>query len=105
VIDGAFRAADDGDMSHAVRSPGGSKDAFWADITPYESGSDHWIYQEGGFRIPAIYLRDHPDIYIHTTADVPDNIEPTKIKRSAFIAAAMATTWRRCRIAAGRCCT
>jgi hypothetical protein len=88
VIDGAFRAAGDGDMSHAVRSPGGSKDAFWADITPYESGSDHWIYQEGGFRIPAIYLRDHPDIYIHTTGDVPDNIEPTKIKRSAFIAAA-----------------
>ena len=88
VIDGAFRAAGDGDMAHAVRSPGGSKDAFWADITPYESGSDHWIYQEGGFRIPAIYLRDHPDIYIHTTGDVADNIEPTKIKRSAFIAAA-----------------
>jgi aminopeptidase YwaD len=88
VIDGAFRAAGDGDMAHAVRSPGGSKDALWADITPYESGSDHWIYQEGGFRIPAIYLRDHPDIYIHTTGDVADNIEPTKIKRSAFIAAA-----------------
>ena len=67
---------------------GGSKDAFWADITPYESGSDHWIYQEGGFAIPSIYLRDHPDIYIHTTGDLPDNIEPTKIKRSAFIAAA-----------------
>src|SRR4029079_19183210 len=88
VIDGGARVAGDGDMAHAVRSPGGSKDAFWADITPYESGSDHWIYQEGGFRIPAIYLRDHPDIYIHTTGDVADNIEPTKIKRSAFIAAA-----------------
>jgi aminopeptidase YwaD len=88
VIDGAFRAAGDGDMTHAIRSPGGAKDAFWADITPYESGSDHWIYQEGGFGIPAIYLRDHPDIYIHTTKDLPDNIEPTKIKRSAFIAAA-----------------
>ena len=88
VIEGAMRAAGDGDMSHAIRSPGGSKDAFWADITPYESGSDHWIYQEGGFAIPAIYLRDHPDVYIHTTGDVADNIEPTKIKRSAFIAAA-----------------
>src|SRR3954471_15488186 len=88
VIDGAFRAAGEGDMTHAIRSPGGSKDAFWADITPYESGSDHWIYQEGAFRIPAVYLRDHPDIYIHTTGDVADNIEPTKIKRSAFIAAA-----------------
>src|SRR6185436_16489548 len=82
------RAAGDGDMARAIRSNGGSKDAFWADITPYESGSDHWIYQEGGFRIPAIYLRDHPDIFIHTTGDVADNIEPTKIKRSAFIAAA-----------------
>jgi aminopeptidase YwaD len=88
VIDGAARAAGDGEMTHAVRSPGGSKDAFWADITPYETGSDHWIYQEGGFGIPAIYLRDHPDVYIHTTGDRPDNIEPTKIKRSAFIAAA-----------------
>jgi aminopeptidase YwaD len=88
VIDGAMRAAGDGDMSRAIRARGGSKDAFWADITPYESGSDHWIYQEGGFGIPSIYLRDHPDIYIHTTGDLPDNIEPTKIKRSAFIAAA-----------------
>src|SRR4029453_593946 len=88
VIEGAMRAAGDGDMARAIRSPLGSKDAFWADITPYESGSDHWIYQEGAFLIPAIYLRDHPDVYIHTTGDVSDNIEPTKIKRSAFIAAA-----------------
>jgi len=88
VIDGAMRAAGDGDMSRAIRSPGGAKDAFFADITPYESGSDHWIYQEGAFAVPSIYLRDHPDIYIHTTGDLPDNIEPTKIKRSAFIAAA-----------------
>jgi hypothetical protein len=88
VIDGAMRAAGDGDMTRAIRSPGGSKDAFWADTTSYESGSDHWIYQEGGFAIPTIYLRDHPDVYIHTTGDVPDNIEPTKLKRSAFIAAA-----------------
>ncbi len=88
VIEGAMRAAGDGNMTRAIRSAGGSKDAFWADITPYESGSDHWIYQEGGFAIPTIYLRDHPDVYIHTTGDVVDNIEPTKIKRSAFIAAA-----------------
>jgi aminopeptidase YwaD len=88
VIEGAQRAASEGDMARAIRSPGGSKDAFWADVTPYESGSDHWVYQEGAFGIPAVYLRDHPDVYIHTTGDRPDNIEPTKIKRSAFIAAA-----------------
>ncbi len=105
VIDGAMRAAGEGDMARAIRSRGGSKDAFWADITPYESGSDHWIYQEGGFAIPSIYLRDHPDIYIHTTGDLADNIEPTKIKRSAFIAAAsgyyLATMPDQGRVAAG----
>jgi aminopeptidase YwaD len=88
VIDGAFAGAADGDPTRAIRTLGGSKDALWADITPYESGSDHWIYQEGGFNIPAVYLRDHPDIYIHTSKDLPDNIEPTKMKRAAFIAAA-----------------
>jgi len=88
VIRGAMIGAAEGDTAQAIRSLGGSKDALWADITPYESGSDHWIYQEGGFAIPSIYLRDHPDIYIHTTKDLPDNIEPTKMKRSAFIAAA-----------------
>jgi hypothetical protein len=88
VIDGAYEGASSGDASKAVRAPGGSKDAFWADITPYESGSDHWIYQEGAFAIPTVYLRDWPDVYIHTTGDLVDNIEPTKLKRSAFIAAA-----------------
>ena len=88
VIDGAYRGAATGDASQAIRAGGGSKDSFWADFTPYETGSDHWIYQEGSFAIPTIYLRDSPDIYIHTNKDLPDNIEPTKIKRSAFIAAA-----------------
>jgi hypothetical protein len=88
VIDGAYEGAASGEATRAIRAAGGSKDALWADFTPYESGSDHWVYQEGSFQIPAIYLRDWPDIYIHTNKDLPDNIEPTKMKRSAFIAAA-----------------
>jgi aminopeptidase YwaD len=88
VIDGAYAGAATGDFSSAVREANGPKDALWADITEYESGSDHWIYQEGSFGIPTIYLRDWPDIYIHTNKDIADNVDPTKIKRSAFIAAA-----------------
>ncbi len=88
MIDGAYEGAASGDTSRAIRAPGGSKDALWADVTPYESGSDHWIYQEGAFAIPTVYLRDWPDVYIHTTGDVIDNIEPTKLKRAAFISAA-----------------
>jgi hypothetical protein len=59
-----------------------------ADSTPFEMGSDHDVYQEGSFRIPAIYLRDWPDVFIHTNNDSPANIDPTKMKRSTFIAAA-----------------
>ena len=90
VIEASVRAAAEGGAAatKAIRTASGSKDALWADVTPYESGSDHWIYQEGGFAIPSIYLRDHPDIFIHTSKDLPDNIEPTKMKRSAFIAMA-----------------
>jgi aminopeptidase YwaD len=88
VIDGAYAGAATGDFSRAVREFNGPKDALWADFTEYESGSDHWIYQEGSFGIPTIYLRDWPDVYIHTSKDIADNVDPTKIKRSAFIAAA-----------------
>jgi hypothetical protein len=51
-------------------------------------GSDHQIYTEGSFRIPAIYLNDYPDRYIHTNLDTPANIDSTKLKRAAFIGAA-----------------
>ncbi len=53
-------------------------------------GSDHELYQEASWRIPAIYLNDWPDRYIHTNFDLPANIDPTKLQRAAFIGAASA---------------
>lgn len=88
VIAGSAKAASGAGFEDALISPEGSKDSFVADITPFEMGSDHDVYQEGSFRIPAIYLRDWPDVFIHTNNDSPANIDPTKIKRSTFIAAA-----------------
>jgi aminopeptidase YwaD len=38
-----------------------------------------------------VYFNDWPDRYIHTTRDVPANIDPTKLQRAALLAAA--TTW------------
>ncbi|HJZ69213.1 MAG TPA: DUF4910 domain-containing protein [Blastocatellia bacterium] len=85
---GAVKAASGAGVEDALLSPGGSKESLVADITPFEMGSDHDVYQEGSFRIPAIYLRDWPDVFIHTNNDTPANIDATKIKRSTFIAAA-----------------
>jgi len=88
AISGALKAASGASPEDALVSPEGSKDSLVADITPFEMGSDHDIYQEGSFRIPTIYLRDWPDVFIHTNNDTPANIDSTKMKRSTFIAAA-----------------
>ena len=88
AIAGSVKAASGAGFEDALVSPEGSKDSLVADFTPFEMGSDHDVYQEGSFRIPAIYLRDWPDVFIHTNNDSPANIDATKIKRSTFIAAA-----------------
>lgn len=88
AIAGSLKGASGAGFEDALVSPGGSKDSLVADVTPFEMGSDHEVYQEGSFRVPTIYLRDWPDVFIHTNNDTPANIDPTKIKRSTFIAAA-----------------
>jgi len=66
----------------------GGKEPLRAVYSAYSMGSDHDVYQDGSFRIPAIYLNDWPDRYIHTNRDTPANIDPTKLRRAAFIAGA-----------------
>jgi hypothetical protein len=51
-------------------------------------GSDHDVHQDSSFGIPAIYMNDWPDRYIHTNLDSAANIDSTKLKRAAFIGAA-----------------
>src|SRR4051794_11221140 len=69
-------------------APEGGKEPLQAMDTPYTMGSDHEVYQDSSFKIPAIYLNDWPDRYIHTNFDTAANIDPTKLKRAAFIGAA-----------------
>src|SRR5213079_124178 len=57
------------------------------DYSRYTMGSDHDVYQDSSFGIPAIYMNDWPDRYIHTNFDSAANIDPTKLKRAAFIGA------------------
>jgi aminopeptidase YwaD len=69
-------------------APEGGKQALLAQDTAYTMGSDHDVYQDSSFKIPAIYLNDWPDRYIHTNFDTAANIDTTKLKRAAFIGAA-----------------
>lgn len=73
---------------HVFISGEGGKEAFLAELAEFSTGSDGQVYTEGSYRIPAIYLNDWPDRYIHTNFDVPANIDPTKLQRAAFIGGA-----------------
>jgi hypothetical protein len=69
-------------------APEGGKEALRAEYSAYTMGSDHDVYQDSSFGIPAIYMNDWPDRFIHTNFDSAANINPTKLKRAAFIGAA-----------------
>src|SRR5712671_96667 len=66
----------------------GSRNELIADVTPYSSGSDHDDYDSSTIAVPSLYLRDWPDIYIHTDHDTLDQIDPTKLRRVALLGAA-----------------
>jgi aminopeptidase YwaD len=68
----------------------GEKQALLAQVKEFDAGSDHVVFTDSSFRIPTIYMNDWPDRYIHTTGDLPENIDATKLERAAFIGAASA---------------
>jgi aminopeptidase YwaD len=66
----------------------GTRNELIADVTPYSGGSDHDDYDSSTIEVPSLYLRDWPDIYIHTDHDTLDQIDTTKLRRVALLGAA-----------------
>ena len=88
VNDQSARFAKGESVPYPMVAPEGGKEPLQAEMAEFSMGSDHQVYADGSFRIPAIYLNDWPDRYIHTNFDTPANVDPTKLKRAAFIGAA-----------------
>lgn len=86
----SYEFAATGEAAYPLAAPEGGKEPLRAAYSAYTMGSDHDVYQDSGFGIPAIYLNDWPDRFIHTSGDAAANIDPTKLKRAAFIGAASA---------------
>lgn len=88
---------DGGDATAAVledrNGAPGTRNAFFVDQTPYEEGSDHDVYDSSTVAIPSLYLRDWPDIYIHTDHDALSQIDATKLRRVALLGAASGYTY------------
>jgi hypothetical protein len=76
--------------TYPLVAPEGGKEPLLAEMAPFSMGSDHQVYTDSSFGIPAIYLNDWPDRYIHTNVVTPAHIYPTTLKRAAFIGATSA---------------
>ena len=90
VNDQTRRHADGEDVQFPLTAPEGGKEPQLAQLEGLDMGSDHDVFFEGTWRIPGLYLHDWPDRYIHTNYDLAANIDPTKLKRAAFIGAVSA---------------
>ena len=88
VNDQSYAFAAEGKSDFPLVAPEGGKEPLRAEYSAYTMGSDHDVYQDSSFSIPSIYFNDWPDRYIHTNFDTAANIDPTKLKRVAFIGAA-----------------
>jgi aminopeptidase YwaD len=88
VNEESYRFVATGKADYPLVAPEGGREPLQTQFSDYTMGSDHDVYQDSSFGIPAIYLNDWPDRYIHTNFDAAANIDATKLKRAAFIGAA-----------------
>jgi aminopeptidase YwaD len=88
VNEESYQFAATGKAAYPLVSAEGGKEPLRAEYSAYTMGSDHDVYQDSSFGIPAIYLNDWPDRFIHTNLDTAANIDATKLKRAGFIGAA-----------------
>jgi hypothetical protein len=95
---GAAVYAEDGSHREAAvvedrNGASGTRNEFLSDRTPYSEGSDHDDYDSSTIAVPSLYLRDWPDVYIHTDHDTLEQIDPTKLRRVALLGAASGYTY------------
>jgi Zn-dependent M28 family amino/carboxypeptidase len=74
----------------------GSRDAFRYSTHLATGGSDHICFNNPMVGIPGIELNIWPDQWYHADTDTPDKSDPTQLKRTAFIGAAMAWAAANC---------
>lgn len=74
----------------------GSRDAFRYSTHLATGGSDHICFNNPMVGVPGVELNIWPDQWYHADTDTPDKSDPTQLKRTAFIGAAMAWTAANC---------
>ena len=69
----------------------GTREPFRAEAVPYFDSTDHLVFNDPWVRVPGTSLTNWPDEYIHSSHDDLWQVDPTQLKRNAFVVAA--TAW------------
>ena len=56
-------------------------------VTPFSSGSDHYIYSDPTIGVPCVGLAQWPDKFYHTSWDTLDKVDPEMLRKSALMTA------------------
>ncbi|MGB9892813.1 MAG: M28 family peptidase [Candidatus Saccharicenans sp.] len=81
---------DNGWSYYGVLSPAGSRDPFYYMIDRFTGGSDHIVFIDGSVRVPAVMFICWPDMWYHTSGDLPDKSDSTQLKRVVTLTVASA---------------
>ena len=69
----------------------GTREPFHAQAVPYFDSTDHLVFNDVWVGVPGTTLTNWPDENIHSSSDDLWQIDPTQLKRNAFVVAA--TSW------------
>jgi hypothetical protein len=75
-----------------IIAPSGSDEPFYYSIEGHYGASDHEVFNDWAVGVPAVMLITWPDLYYHTSQDLPNKLDPTQLKRCCVIGAAGAYT-------------
>jgi aminopeptidase YwaD len=67
-----------------LESINGSSHPFAYRVRPFGGGSDHYIFNDGALRVPAVMF-GHGDTFHHTSLDTPDKVDASELRRVCFI--------------------
>ena len=79
-------------IANQIIAPSGTDDAFYYQIEQHYGASDHEVFNHWSTHVPGVMLITWPDMFYHTSEDLPNKLDPTQLKRAAIIAAAGAYT-------------
>jgi aminopeptidase YwaD len=68
-----------------LQSMNGSSHPFAYKVRPFGGGSDHYVFNDGALRVPAVMF-GHGDTFHHTSLDTPDKVDASELRRICFIA-------------------